>query len=544
MKKVNKILFAETKSKYEYPYQNWYFPLKRASKKIIDFDTRWHYLAYGKKLMNKKFVEIVAKEKPDQIFMWITPGKYDFDMFLKIRLVSPNTKIFFILQDDDAEFENFSRYFILFADCGLNLHKSYIKEYKKQGTDNMFHCVGIDTGFFKYLNLEKKYEVVFIGCPKSGPSKRCEYIKFLMDNGIKIKLFGSGWEDYPEFKDIYGGLLESEEMVKVLNQTKIYLNLTRNGFGENTDVKAKIFEGGACKTFVLTEYGEVHLDLFKEGKEMIMFNDEKELLKKVKYYLKNEKEREKIAEIAYKKIKKVYSLDVELKRIYKELDKKNEGIKELPKINKKIICLKWGDLFGDFESLKNKIKDHDYIYFKKGKCKNLMYREYLQAFSLEKTKKSISCCDYNVHSRFLGDYLCIFSKRLFKANKNEFRSFLNINQLMVTKDYLLKNLELFKKIFKGSKIDVINENNTVFISFPLIRLDKCVIMDYKIMKQAYDFNFLYQLYALKYQKKILMKPYIYVLFFEILRGKKFIFKAIQENLNDKSKKERLKGIKQ
>jgi len=543
MFKINKILFAETKSEFEYPYQNWYFPLKRHCKKIIDFDTRWNWMAYGNEVMNKKFLEFIKKEKPCHIFLWIVNDKFDFDTLLKIREISPKTQTFMVLQDDDSSFEDCSRYFILFADYGLIFHKRYIPKYKKEGAKNVFYSAGIDTGFFKPLNIKKKYDVTFIGCPKSGPSKRYEFIKFLKENGIKIKLFGSGWQNYPEFKDIYGGLLNSKKMIEVINQTKIFLNLTRNGFGETTDIKAKIFEAGACKTFVLTEYSEAHLDLFKEGKEMIMFKDEKELLDKVKYYLKNEKKREKIAEAAYKKILKVYSLDVELKRIFKEVYKRNKGLahKKIPKINKRIISLSKKDLSLNLSRLKNKLKDYDYIFFKKGKCQNLKYRKYLQAYSLEKTGKPISCCGYYVHSEALGDYLYFYLTNLFKIKEN-LNSFLNINQFMVTKDYFLKNIKIFKDILDGGDINFINKKNTICIAPPLIRIDNLIIKDYEVMKKAFAFNFLYQLYSLKCRRKIFSDIYIYALFLEILKGKTFILKAIIENLKDKSKKIRLKEL--
>jgi len=64
MKKINKILFAETLSKFYYLYQNWYFPLKRHCNKIISFDVRFNYFKYGKDQMNQMFLDLVKKEKP------------------------------------------------------------------------------------------------------------------------------------------------------------------------------------------------------------------------------------------------------------------------------------------------------------------------------------------------------------------------------------------------------------------------------------------------------------------------------------------------
>ena len=67
-KKIGKILFAETLSNFYYPYQNWYFPLKRHCKKIVNFDVRKEYFKYGKEEMNRRFLENIKKEKPDAVF--------------------------------------------------------------------------------------------------------------------------------------------------------------------------------------------------------------------------------------------------------------------------------------------------------------------------------------------------------------------------------------------------------------------------------------------------------------------------------------------
>lgn len=543
---IDKILFAETKSRFEYPYQNWYFPLKRKCKKLISFDPRLNYIRYGRDGMNKRFLDLINREKPDYIFLWISRDRYTFETLLKIREVSPKTQVFLILQDEDSDFENYSRYYVLFADYSLILHKTYISRHLNEGNKNVFYSSGIDTSFFKNLNIEKKYDVSFIGCPKTKATGRYELIKFLKDNGVKIKIFGWGWDKYPEFKDIYGGVLDSDKMVEVVNQSKIHLNPTRNGYGKCTDIKAKIFEAGACKTFVLTEYFEDYKNLFKQGKELVMFKDKEELLKQVNYYLKHEDEREKIAENAYNKILNVYGLDVELDKIFKEIHNKNKKLnhKPLPKINKNIFKLSKNDFNLRLECLKNKLKDYDYIYFLKEKSKNLKYRTYLQSYSLEKSGKPISICDYNIYNKNLGDYLHFYAKLIFELeNKELFESALDINQIMVTKDYFFNNIDLFKKIYqKDRKINFFNKEDIVFVSYPLVRIKKIHIKNYNFMKKVFEFRFLYDLYSLKYRKKLFSKPYIYFLILEILKGKLFILKSIIETLKNKERKSRLQAL--
>lgn len=99
-----------------------------------------------------------------------------------------------------------------------------------------------------------------------------------------------------------------------------------------------------------------------------------------------------------------------------------------------------------------------------------------------------------------------------------------------------------RSFFDGKEINIVNEKDVSFVSFPLIRLNKVVIEDDKIMKYAYDYNFLYHLYSLKSRKRIFSELYVFGLFFEILKGKKFIWTAIMENLKDKSKRARLESF--
>ncbi len=492
--------------------------------------------------MNKKFLELIEKEKPDYIFLGMRPGEPDAYILPEIRKISPKTKIFTLFADDDIYFEIFSRYIILFFDYGLLFQRKYLSNYKNEGSENVFPITMLNTTFFRPLDIEKKYDVIFIGAPKTKLSRRYEYIKFLKENGVKIKLFGLGWANYPDFKDIYGGVLSSEEMIKIINQSKIYLCLSKNDYGE-PHMTLKFLEGSACKTFVLTEYFKEYLKLFKENKEIIMFKNKNELLQKINYYLKNDNEREKIAKAGYKKVLNNYNLDVEFKKML-EKSKRNKSYKHkgLPKINKKIICLYKKDFNLDLENLKKKIKDYDYVFFNNGKCENLKYRKYLQAYSLEKSGKSISCCDYYVYSKLLGNYLYFFTDNAFQmVNKLQFDSFLNINQIMVTKNYFLKNIKMFNEILNGAKIDFVNKENTIFVSIPLIRINKFKFGEYKIMKKVFQFKFLGKLYSLKYRKKFL-SIYPFVLFFEILKGEIFILKSIVDILKDKDKRERLKSF--
>ncbi|MAG01707.1 hypothetical protein CMI42_00040 [Candidatus Pacearchaeota archaeon] len=535
--KAGKILFTLSKSRYHPAFQTWYFPLKRQCKELICFDTHWNEILYGKKIMNRKFIEFIKKEEPDYILLGSGPDELYLDTLLKIKQVSPKTKTMMSFGDDDVEFERFSRYIMLFIDIAIVHQKKFMGKYKKEGIKNIFYATGLDSGTFKPLDIEKKYDITFTGQPLTEKTGRYRFIKFLKDKGMPINLFGWGWEKYFDLKNIYRGILLNEGLLKVINQSKIYLDFSKNSAGE-PHLKGRIFMGGACKTFVLTEYCKDYLDFFEEGKEIIMFKSKEDLLKKIEYYLKNEKERQKIADATYKKVIENYNLDVELRNVFNKT-KNKKYICKLPNISEKSFSISEKDILNK-NNLMDKLKNYDYISFKKNGASYLKFKDFLQIYSLKITKKPISCCNYYVYTKNLGDYLCSCTEKSFRSlDKEDFISFLDLSQIVVTKKFFLDNLEKFKKAFHG-KIDFLNMDNTAFVDFPLVRIKKISIKKYPIMEKVFSFKFVYQLYSLYYTKKIFYKPYIPSLFFEIFSGKFFILRHLFDSIRDKSRMNKLK----
>ena len=376
---------------------------------------------------------------------------------------------------------------------------------------------------------------------------RYEYIKFLKDNGINIKLFGKGWEKYSDLKDIYGGFLESEDFVKIINQTKINLNLAKTFYkkGEQGQLKGRLIEMPACNAFVLTEHTPMNIGFFKKHKE-VNFKNKEELLTKINYFLKHKEEREKLAEEAYKEVIKNCNWEAQFRKIFEKLTKdKNfqyKGVKEILKPNKKIVSIEENN-FKDMGKLKKKIKNYDYISFKKGDNKNHKYKNYFQIYSLEKSGRDISCCDYYVHSNGLGNYLLLSSKKAFhNLNKDKFARLLNMNQLVVKKSYFLKSIDKFKEAFNEKEIDFIDETNTIFVSITLVQLKRINIVDYDSMKKAFQMKFRDKLYSLVYQKKIFFDPYPYNLIMEsIFGGKVFLLRYLAEFLSEREVWTKLKN---
>jgi len=533
-KKVLFVAWGCENPKDTYMYQIYYLILRKFFPLIETFDTKKNYFQFGKESMNSKFLKKITEKKYDLILFAMEGDEFFPETLKEIRDFCPETKTLIIICDDDARFDSGSRYYSLFFNYVIT-SQDYVQEYKKDGIKAFFH---LDYNTYKLSpqNLKKTYDVTFIGRPKAD---RNEIIKYLLEHGINIKLFGWDWYKYDEFKDIYLGPLNSEDYAKVINQTKINLGTSKAGYVEEHNrfhMKARIFEVAFCKSFQLIEKFPRLLEFFNE-KEIGMYNSQEDMLKKIKYYLKHEKEREKMAERAYKKTLKNYNREKQLRTIFTEVFKE-EGLTEFPTVDKKIITLNQKDV-KNIETAREKIKDADYITFDINPLNGSKLKNYFLSRAIQVTDKPISCSDYYVSSRKIKDYALFLSKFSFKRIGNEASRLIDINSIMVKKNFFLDNFHIFRDLASGKSIDFFSEQNTAFVSIPLVSIKKMKKIEYEKMKKAFEFRFQNELFSLMYQKKLFFNLYPYHLVFKSLRGNSFITRYLLETLKDQSNRDKL-----
>lgn len=484
--KSQKIILASWNVSNPAFYQNrdWIPLLRELFDQVIVFSPRDFFIKYGKEKLNREIIDLVMREKPNYILFSISYDEFFPKTLAKIKEISPETKLINFFGDDNWRYDDWSRYFAPFFDY-IWISEGDKSIYSKDGISEkkVFFVHGVNTSVFYPRNMNKKYDVTFIGMPIRD---RYDYIKFLMENRVNLKLFGPGWENYPDLKNIYGGFLSSEEYVNVINQSKINLNFSKTRLQEknnnDTHTKGRVLEINACKSFLLTENFS-RLEKFFQNKHARtpVFKNKKELLEKINYYLQNEIEREKIAEEFYNEVKKKYLWRNEFLSFFKKVNSNRKTFK-IPKIKGKALCLPFTKVFLPLSVLKEKLLGYDYVYFSDSSSRE---REFFQSYSLEKSKKNISCCDYYLFSNLNGDYALFKAKQSFKElKKASFRNALNVNQFMFKKDFFLKNLNEIRN-FSVFKRFFLNEENIVFVSIPMTRVKDPPILSFSEFEKSF-----------------------------------------------------------
>lgn len=311
---------------------------------------------FGRYKTEQKFLEIIKDF--DIFFIFFGKPGLDFNFYKKLKLINPKIVIVYFQGDADVFFPNYVKFLVNDFDFYISNDSIAISDIvSKMGCKSL--CIGNFTSiknFFPIKNIKKIYDVSFYGGLKAD---RLEYLDYLKKKNVKVKCLGGSFE---------GGYLDSKDLNKFLNQSKIILSFNKlgynNGFGKlpknykpGLHIKGRIWESILCKSFVLSEKVEKFERFFIPNKELVSFKGRDDLVAKIKFYLKNNIIREKIAKKAYYRLLKDYEAGKQAQKmsniIIKICNEKN-GLKEkFDYLDKKFRVTSIKDK-GNFKSEKNK----------------------------------------------------------------------------------------------------------------------------------------------------------------------------------------------
>jgi len=167
----------------------------------------------------------------------------------------------------------------------------------------------------------KKYDIVFIGRLDTGANEhRIKILNFLIKEGVNIKIWT--WflsnkfiKKYPLLKNHVVGSAYGEEMVKILAQSKISLNI--HDPSQPCGGNLRLFEIPATKSLQIAD--KCPQDWFKDGDEIVLYNNNQDLLQKINYFIDNDEEREIIAKNGYEKLVRKHQYKHRVKIIFESI---------------------------------------------------------------------------------------------------------------------------------------------------------------------------------------------------------------------------------
>jgi spore maturation protein CgeB len=181
--------------------------------------------------------------------------------------------------------------------------------YKAHGVENVYNMpFGCVPSFHRKVRAQAKYktDVVCYGNPlytyyESKRKAVDTLVKPVVENGFDVALWGTakgggGWLEIPYVKNkphLYRGMFPYEDLPAVNAGAKIVLGITANA--QYGAYGSRLARALGCGSFIIWHYTEGMEKYLENHKHLCWSTSPKETLELVKYYLKHDKEREKIA---------------------------------------------------------------------------------------------------------------------------------------------------------------------------------------------------------------------------------------------------------
>lgn len=218
-----------------------------------------------------------------------------------------------------------------------------LSDYRSIGANPIYCQEAANPNIYKAYPVPQEFEVAFVG---QRYGDRPFYIRWLLDAGIDVHVWGPGWQVRPMRPTLSSGLkklvsvdawrrlgrkmrpdrrtissveqpivlpaeicgppLTDEEMVKMYSRSKISLGFSSCGETHRTNgrilqVRLRDFEAPMSGAFYMVEYMQELEEFFEIDQEIVCYRDPPDLADKVRYYLSHEDERERIRQAGHRR---------------------------------------------------------------------------------------------------------------------------------------------------------------------------------------------------------------------------------------------------
>jgi hypothetical protein len=203
--------------------------------------------------------------------------------------------------------------------------KGFVPELKKSNPNTFYLAQGCDPIKNKpsvFNHYQKKIfgaDVSFIGnlgVEMFHPG-RMELLEYIIDNGINLKIFGDFFHDAKvseKLKKHHTGFsVRNEFFSTACGASKIVIGMDAHPEIELAN-SVKLYRVLCAGGFYLTNRTKGLDKIFKDGVHLVYYDNKKDLIEKIIYYLTHETERKKIAEAGRKEVLK-HTYEARLKEL-------------------------------------------------------------------------------------------------------------------------------------------------------------------------------------------------------------------------------------
>ena len=310
--------------------ENFYKTLQKMPEiEVTGFDCSDFFDLQLREQNNARLIQTIKDTSPDVLFYISFKNIISSDTLQYIKNETKTTTINWF-SDDHWKFDRFSKDWCWNFDYCATTDREAIPKYHAIGYKNIILTQwAANPETYPKLDLPFKYDVSFVG---QDYGDREEILDNIQAKGIKVARFGYGWK-LSRFKKRWNkrfkrfpflcfdsGRISHETMINIFNQSKINLNFSASSIENMPDqIKARNFEVPCCGGFLLTRKVPHLEDFYEIGKEIVCYDNARDMIEKINYYLAHEDQRSKIAESGYKRTIKDHTYENRFRDIFSQI---------------------------------------------------------------------------------------------------------------------------------------------------------------------------------------------------------------------------------
>lgn len=298
----------------------------------------------GRRATNEVLLEEINNARPDICFFTLFTDEIQQEVIREITDHSGAQTVNWFT-DDHWRFPSFSKFWAPLFHWVATTDAASVRKYEDIGCSRVQLVQWACNHFlYKPSQVQQDIEISFVG---QVHSDRRKIIRRLANRGMTVECWGRGWEN---------GRLDQEAMIALFSRSKINLNfaassaswnwkpvvkvvlkrraddsLHLNSPGEaagsisalfqpsRPQIKGRNFEIPGSGGFLLTSAAEHLEQYYQPGREIGVFVDEDDLIRKIGYYLTHDEEREAIRKAGYERTIREHTFEQRFRQLFRAM---------------------------------------------------------------------------------------------------------------------------------------------------------------------------------------------------------------------------------
>lgn len=199
----------------------------------------------------------------------------------------------------------------------------YVPMFKRKSIKSEYLQLCFEPRVLRTIPAQKRiYDVTFIGGISRAHKQGFKLLNDLA-NRIKIDVWGYGKEELDPKSNLYKyhhGEAWGKDMYKLMLQSKITIN-RHIDVAKNYANNMRLYEATGCGVLLITDHKDNLNQLFKEGKEVVSYTSQDDLVNKIWYYLTHDDQRMKIAAAGQTRTLRDHTYGVRMKQLLNIIQK-------------------------------------------------------------------------------------------------------------------------------------------------------------------------------------------------------------------------------